>query len=190
MAKSNAMIWFETSGSVGKELTITKKRSGSIQIGKHRRANTVDPTEKQLDVQGKFKTGTIYAKAVMGDPALFPLYQEAARKANKDQSAYNLALRDAFKAPEIKSISAAQYTGAIGSTITVRAVDDFKVASVKVSITNAAGMVIEQGDALLQANGLDWLYTATLQNDGVQGSMISVSAKDLPANETVGELLL
>lgn len=190
MAKSNAMIWRETSGSVGKELTITKKRSGSIQIGKHRRANTVDPTEKQLDVQSKFKMGTLYAKSVMGDPVLLPLYQEAARKANKDQSAYNLALRDVFKAPEIRSISAGQYTGAIGSTIAVRAIDDFKVASVKVAITNAAGVVIEQGDALLQANGLDWLYTATVLNDGVQGSVISVSAKDLPANETVAELLL
>lgn len=189
MAKSEAMVWKAASGTVGKELTITRKKSGNVQIGKHRRSSSVDPTEKQLEVQQKFKLGAVYAKAAMNNPELKAQYQ-AAVNIKKDHSAYNLALRDAYKAPEIKDVTTADYTGAIGSTITVRAIDDFKVASVKVSITNAAGVLIEQGDAVLQDNGLDWLYTATVANDAVQAGTITVSAKDLPANETVKEIVL
>ncbi|WP_343694003.1 hypothetical protein [Chitinophaga sp.] len=190
MAKSAAMIWRAASGSVGKELTITTKRSGSVQIGKHRKASTVAPTESQLDVREKFKLGVIYAKAAMDNPDLKAQYQAAALRSNKDQSAYNLAVRDAAMAPEIRSITTAAYTGAIGSTISVKAIDDFKVATVTVKITSAAGVVIEQGNAILQKNGLDWLYTATAQNDALQGSTITVSATDLPANETVQEVVL
>lgn len=190
MAKSAAMIWKAASGSVGRELTITTKRSGSVQIGKHRKASKIAPTERQLEVREKFKAGAIYAKAAMDDPGLKAQYQAAALRNNKDQSAYNLALRDAAKAPEIKSITAAAYSGAIGSTISVNAVDDFKVAAVTVMITSAAGVVIEQGDAVIQKNGTDWLYTATAQNGVLQGCTITVTASDLPGNETVQEVVL
>lgn len=190
MAKSEAMIWKSASGSVGRELTITQKRSGRILIGKHRKGNSTDPTEKQQDIQSRFKTGAIYASAAMGDPDLKAQYQAAALRNNKDQSAYNLALRDAFVAPEIKAINTAAYTGAIGSTITVTAIDDFKVNAVTVKITNAAGEVIEQGNAVIQSNPNYWLYTATALNDALQGSTVTVSATDLPANETVKEVVL
>lgn len=182
MAKSDNLILKDTSGSVGKMLTITKKKSGTIQLGKHRGASTTPPTEKQREVQNRFKTAIVYGTAVMSDPELKALYEKAAKK---DQSAYNVAVRDAFKAPEITGINTALYTGEIGSKITVRAIDDFKVAGVRVKITNADGVVIEQGDAVLQGNGLDWVYTASVLNDLVQGSRIEARAVDLPANETV-----
>lgn len=187
MAKSEAMVWKSASGTVGKELTITTKRSGTVLIGKHRRASSVDPTENQLEVQQKFKLASIYAKAVMLNPDLKAQYQTAARK---DQSAYNLALRDAYKAPEITHVSTENYAGAIGDTITARAIDDFKVIGVTVKITSAAGILLESGDAVAQTNGLDWLYTTTVANDAVQGSTITVSAKDLPANEAVKVIAL
>lgn len=187
MAKSDAMVWRESSGTVGKELTITKRKSGKIQIGKHRKKSSVPATEKQLEIQRRFKNSSIYARAAMKNPDVKAEYQAAAKD---DQSAYNLALRDAFKAPEITLVNTAEYTGAIGSKITVRAFDDFRVASVKVKIANAAGEVLEQGDALLQDNALDWIYTATVLNDVLLGSVITVSAKDLPANEAVKEVVV
>jgi len=61
---------------------------------------------------------------------------------------------------------------------------------VKVKIANAAGDVLEQGDAVLQDNALDWVYTATVVNDVLQGSVVTVSAKDLPANEAVKDVVL
>lgn len=187
MAKSDNMLLKESSGSMGKIMTITRKKSGTIQLGKHRGSNTTPATEKQLEVQRQFKKAIVYGRAVLQDPELKALYQAAARK---DQSAFNVAVRDASKAPEISNIDTEMYTGAIGSTITVRAIDDFKVAGVRVRITTAAGVVVEQGDAVLQANGLDWLYVATVLNDELQGSVVRASARDLPANETVAELVV
>lgn len=187
MAKSDAMVWKESSGTVGKELTITKRKSGKIQIGKHRKKSTVPATEKQLEVQRRFKNSSIYARAAMTKPDLKAEYEAAAKG---DQSAYNLALRDAYKAPEITLVNTAEYTGAIGSKIIIRAFDDFRVAGVKVKIANAVGDVLEQGDAVLQDNALDWVYTATVVNDVLQGSVVTVSAKDLPANEAVKDVVL
>ncbi|OMP74460.1 hypothetical protein [[Flexibacter] sp. ATCC 35208] len=182
MAKTDNLLLKESSGSIGKIMTITQKKSGKMLIGKHRGSSSVPPSEKQLGVQAKFKEGIIYGKAVMADPALKALYAAAVKG---DQSAYNLAVRDAYKAPEITKISTDLYTGLIGSTITVRAVDDFKVASVRVAIYSAVGDLIEQGDAVLEANGLDWLYTATVANSAIAGCRVRAVAKDLPANETV-----
>lgn len=187
MAKSDNMLLKESSGSMGKIMTITRKKSGTIQLGKHRGSNTAPATEKQLEVQRQFKKAIVYGRAVLNDPDLKAMYQAAAKK---DQSAFNVAVRDAAIAPEISNIDTDLYTGAIGSTITVRAIDDFKVAGVRVRITTAAGVLVEQGEATLQTNGLDWLYVATVQNDQLPGSVIRASAKDLPANETVAELIL
>lgn len=152
-----------------------------MQIGKHRGPSSKPPTAAQLEVRGRFNQGVAYAKAVMKDPALKALYAAAAKG---DQSAYNVAVKDAYKAPEITKISTDLYTGQPGSTVTVRAIDDFKVASVRVQIYTAIGDLVEQGEAVLQVNGLDWLYTATVVNDPVQGCRIRAVAKDLPANET------
>ncbi|WPV63925.1 hypothetical protein [Chitinophaga sp. LS1] len=99
---SNNLLLKESSGSIGKIMTITQKKSGKMLIGKHRGSSSVPPSEKQLGVQAKFKEGIIYGKAVMADPALKALYAAAVKG---DQSAYNLAVRDAYKAPEITKIS-------------------------------------------------------------------------------------
>ena len=187
MARSKNIILKDSSGSIAKMLTITRRKSGNIQIGKHRGGSTKPPTEKQLEIQAKFKQAIIYGQAVLADPVLKAMYAAAAKG---DQSAYNVAVRDASKAPEITRINTELYTGQPGSTITVRAVDDFKVASVKVAIYTATGDLLEQGDAVLQANGLDWLYTATVVNGMLAGCRVRGVAKDLPANETAFDVNL
>jgi hypothetical protein len=68
MAKTDNLILKESSGSIGRIMTITKKRLGTMLIGKHRGRGSVPPSEKQLEVQAKFKEGIIYGKAVMADP--------------------------------------------------------------------------------------------------------------------------
>ena len=42
------------------------------------------------------------------------------------------------------------YKGSVGDLIRVRVTDDFKVVQVKVTITNADGSPVEQGDAVKQ----------------------------------------
>ena len=59
------------------------------------------------------------------------------------------------------------------------------MASVRVAVYSAVGDLIEKGDAVLEANGLDWVYTATVANGAIAGCKVRAVAKDLPANETV-----
>jgi hypothetical protein len=57
---------------------------------------------------------------------------------------------------------------------------------VTVSIRTAAGVLVEEGNAIL--NPLDrnkWIYTATQNNASLAGSIISATARDLPGNSGV-----
>jgi hypothetical protein len=44
------------------------------------------------------------------------------------------------------------------------ATDHFKLVTVTATIFKADDTVLETGDAVARANGLDWFYTATHQN--------------------------
>jgi hypothetical protein len=61
-------------------------------------------------------------------------------------------------------------------------VDDYQVAQVQVTILNADGSLVEQGDAVKQENEVDWLYTATANNDSTHGDKIVIQATDTPGN--------
>lgn len=166
------------SGST-KNMTFTRRKSGKTIVAGRRGPSKVPPTAAQMEVRDKFKSGVIYAKAVMADAAKKELYSAAAQS---DQSAYNLALRDAVKAPKVQSIAVDGYSGKLGEAIIVRAMDDFRVERVEVSIFDAAGALVESGKAVKQANELDWLYAATVANEPAAGFKVSATAFDLPGN--------
>ncbi|GAA3945928.1 hypothetical protein GO495_29210 [Chitinophaga oryziterrae] len=187
MAKTKNNIFMTgLSGTVGRQMTLTQKKGDTI-VGKKRGASSIPATENQLDIQDRFKISSKYALAAISNPVTKAAYAAAAKN---NQTAYNVALADAFKAPEIKSINTTAYHGQPGDTITIRAVDDFKVVTVQVIITTAAGAFVELGNAVLTENGLDWKYTATSLNNATAGSKVQVTAKDLPANETVREAIV
>lgn len=186
MAKTKNNIFMSgLSGTVGKQMTLSQKAGDTI-VGKKRGSSNIPATDNQLDIQDRFKTASKYAQAAMKDPDTKAMYQAAAKKS---QSAYNVALADAFSAPEIKRINIANYHGEPGDIITIRAID-FKVARVQVLISTAAGAMIELGNAILPANSIDWKYTVIAQNDTLAGTRIRVTAIDLPANETVKEVVV
>ncbi len=174
-------------GKVGGNMVFRRKRSGKLVVAKNQRPSDGPPSEVQLNIRQRFREGIIYGTAVMKDPELKAMYAAAVRG---DQSAYNLAVRDAFKAPEIKSVNTDAYSGQPGSIVTTRVIDDFKVVAVKVSIFSPQGALIENGDAVLEINGLDWSYTATTANDAVAGSRIQILALDTPGNESFLETTL
>lgn len=186
MAKTKNNIFMTgLSGTVGKQMTLSQKAGDTI-VGKKRGASNIPATENQLDIQDRFKVASKYAQAAMKDPDTKAMYLAVAKKS---QSAYNVALADAFSAPEIKSINIAGYHGQPGDIILIRAID-FKVAQVHVVISTADGVLVEQGNAVLPATSLDWKYTVTVANNTLAGTRISVTATDLPANETVKEALV
>ena len=112
------------------------------------------------------------------------------KKTEPGISVLNLALSDYIKAPKVDGIDSSAYQGAVGNQILIKASDDFKVDSVKVTILDSAGGVIEDGDAMQQGDSDDWTYQASVANPTLAGSKINVKATDLPGNETTREITL
>ena len=116
-----------------------------------------------------------------------------------------IAYRDSISALNLKNEATAQsqefynkgiqyfgeknYTGAIGESIKVRAVDSVKVESLFLRIFAADDSLLEEGEATQLPNGLDWEYLTTQINPVLTGSRIQFSAKDIPGNTTLLEVV-
>jgi hypothetical protein len=179
MAQSKENVLIKgLSGTIGDLLTF-RQLFGKTIVGKRAGPSTVPPTAKATAVRMKFKRCSAYARAAARDPVTGPQYKASA---GEGITAYNLALADAYHAPEVIAIDAKHYHGRLSDTITVHAKDDFKVVSVLVSIYDVEGSLVEQEYALQQGNMLDWLYTSIRENTVLTGSKIKAIARDLPGN--------
>ncbi len=103
---------------------------------------------------------------------------------------YSRALEDFMSPPVVKLIDTRNYRGAGGDKIVTRAMDDFRVAGVRVEIHAANGTLLEAGNADQNINGIDWTYTATQANNLLAGSKIKAIATDVPGNEGMLEVTL
>jgi len=146
------------------------------------------PAEKQLEKRELFSEAAIYARSVLSSADLKKEYE---KKAIPGRTAYNMAFRDFLKAPVVKGIDVLNYKGTPGSAIVVKAKDDFRVAEVRLSIHNAAGVLVEEGNAVLNPIKQSlWTYTATQNNATLAGCVISATALDLPGNTGSLEITL
>jgi hypothetical protein len=178
MAKGKNILLHGFSGKIGDLLVIRQVGDKTI-LSKAPDKRDKEPTEAQKAQRKKFQEATIYAKATLKNEALKEEYQA---KAKGQRSAYHIAVADFLKAPDIDEIDMNNYTGQTGDTIRIRAIDDFKVEQVQVSIMNADGTLVEEGDAILAENELDWIYTATADNTDLEGDKIIVRVSDKPGN--------
>ncbi|HVY75204.1 MAG TPA: hypothetical protein VG890_10260 [Puia sp.] len=175
-----------TSGTIDKMITY-RQRAGKTIVSKKRGKSSVPATAVQLSIQERFKKAVAWAKGAIKDAVVKAKYQA---KAALGQSAFNVATVDAYNPPKVESIDTANYHGAAGDTILVKATDDFAITGLTVSVANAAGDLIESGDAVMQVNETDWLYTATKANAALAGSKITATAKDGPGNVTAFSVTL
>jgi hypothetical protein len=177
---NNSVITGKLSGTIGKEL-VFRDWEGKTVVAKAPKARVRAPGPDQLQRQEKFLLASRYAKAVKDgtDQGIKDAYTAALRPR---QNLFSRALEDYMSPPEVKSVNTSAYTGIAGSTITVRAVDDFHVTGVQVEIFAANGTLLEKGNAVQQTNGLDWTYTATQANAAMTGSKINAIATDVPGN--------
>ena len=182
----NNVLTHGLSGTVG-DLLVFRNKGGKVIVANKPKERTSEYTEGEKAHQQLFQRATLYGKSVLADPTKKAAYNSAAKDG---QSAYNVAVADYFSAPDIKEVDLSAYTGAVGSTIKIKAIDDFKVAKVFVRIATTDGSLIEEGNAVLQADGLYWLYTATQLNNSPTGDKITVTAWDLPNNSAVKEKVL
>jgi hypothetical protein len=140
------------------------------------------PTDKQEEVMDRFTSASAYASEALLDQELKKFYQS---KVEGPNSAFNVAFSDFQRKPRINEIFVGLYTGAVGSEIAVSAKKRrSKVSDVKVRIFSPAGVLIEEGKAVLNRTRLDrWYYVATQNNPVLPGTKITVIATDLPGNE-------
>lgn len=175
MAHSNKNIVIHgMSGKLG-DILVFRQRSGKTIAAQAPGERPGEGTVAQQAIRSRFQRAVVYAKAAIADPTVKATYQAAA---GGDQSAYNVAIADFFHAPDILSIDISRYTGQPGQTISLQVTDDFLVKTVKLSIHNEDGSLVEEGNAVKEANGLDWVYTTTAANAATSGDRIVVTASD------------
>ena len=177
---NNSVITGKLSGTLGKEL-VFRDWEGKTVVAKAPKARVGEPTTAQAQTQERFLLASRYGKSVKDskDQGIKDAYTAALRPR---QNLYSRAVEDFMSPPVVNSVNSGAYTGVVGSTITVRAVDDFRVTGVQVEIFAASGTLLEKGNAILQTNGLDWIYTATQANAALTGSKINAIATDVPGN--------
>ncbi|PWV54226.1 hypothetical protein [Chitinophaga sp. S165] len=164
-------------GSLGKQITIYE-RNGQIIMAKKRGPSRKKPTQKQLEARHKMTVASMRAHIMLEDPQIKAYYESLT---GPGQNAYNMAVKDAYRSPEVQNIRLE------GQEVVVTAKDEFRVAEVEVKVIDGDGVITERGRAVLGRNGVDWYYTATaLPADG----KVIVEVRDLPGNRTVKELLL
>lgn len=183
--KNNDLV-MGSSGRIGDQL-VYRQCGGKTIIAKRPKKKGNPDTPRQLEVQELFAEAVLYAKLAISDEAKKAVYQA---KAKSNQSAYNLALSDFCKAPEIRKYGISDYAGHTGDQISIRAFDDFKVEWVKLIIKDSTDSTIEEGSAVLSGNNVDWIYTATATNPTLAGTKLIISVADMPGNITTQEVIL
>ena len=170
-------------GLLGEKLKVNKVNGNVVVTNRPKRKMVGDPSEKQAAAQRRFLVATQYAKYQNSVPELRELY--ATGITDNKRTAFAVAVSDFLNAPEIESINASKYRGAIGDPIIVSAFDDFKVVGVRVMITDAGGSMLEEGDAAQdKAKPSLWIYQCTVANAALAGTTINAIAVDTAGNET------
>lgn len=125
-----------------------------------------------------FKYASVFAKAAIQDEVMGPIYTEAAQGSDKYRSAYQLAVTDYLKSPQIGNILLDSAIS--GSPVLIGAFEDPLVAKLEVAILAEDGTTVGSGEALLTSNGIQWEYV--LPADIPEGGQLLVKAYDLPSN--------
>lgn len=171
----------------GKVGDLVFKRSGDqVIISRKADLSEHQPTGPQLAAQERFRQAALYGKMVMVDPVTKQVYEEAAK--TKGQPLFSLTIADFFNAPAVDEVNMANYSGKVGDQIVIMAHDDFEVAGVTVSLSDADGVSIENGDALQSPpKSGRWVYTATAAVSAGTQVRVLVTATDHPGGIGVAE---
>lgn len=181
MAQVNSIVSGKFSGILGKEI-VFRDWAGKTVVAKAPKSRKGAPSAAQAQIQERFLVASRYAKAIVtnADQSMAEAY---ALRLRPRQNVYSRAVEDFMSSPVVQNIDLRNYAGAIGNKIKVRAIDDFRVVSVRVEIYAANGTLLEAGDAPPDINGINWTYTVTQPNNLLTGSKVIAIATDVPGNE-------
>lgn len=137
-------------------------------------------TPAQLLVRSDFTEGAEYAKGAMANPQLHAAYAAEAKIQKSSPNA--VAIKDWMHVPEVKLVDVSHYSKQVGDFIYVKAIDDFQVVGVAVSIEDSAHAVIESGAAVFDMATNSWKYTATVDATAKGTVTVTATAMDNPGN--------
>lgn len=170
------------SGMLGDVIVFRESRGQMLMANRPKKPAV--PSDHQLLTKNKFLEATAYAKGQMLNEESKAEYQSAVN--DKTNSAYAVALTDYLKGPKILSVNIDGYNGMAEAKIHIRAIDNFRVQSVRVEIRDSQDMIIEQGEAVNDpVNSIFWFYTAQQNIDIVPGMKVIVFVRDRPGNQVI-----
>ena len=181
MARTINALTMGLAGNVrGLGLTFRRSRSGGIHVMTTPQASTKPPTAAQQATRDQFREAAAAGREAVKDPATKAFYQQFVD--DSTPSAYAAAMQDRLIAPTIKEVHFDEYLGKPGDQIRITAFDNFGVARVTVLIQNPDQSVVEEGDAVRSPGTLDWIYTATADNESLGGDVVTIHAFDHAGN--------
>ncbi len=169
------------SGKLG-DLIVFRQLNDETIVSAKPKKRVAPPGQGEIDRRKHFQEAILYAKEAYSEPALKEEYKQKAK--GKGMSGFNIAVADFMNAPHIDEIDVSNYHGQVGDTIRIRVTDNFKVDSVHTTIRKGDGTEVEEGQAEVLPNGLDWEYKVTQANTFSTGCMFIVHAFDIPGNDT------
>jgi len=135
---------------------LKKYKNGQYVLAAAPGAHSKELSEAQRAHCDKFRNAIIYAKAAKTSAT----YQEVAK--SRGQTAFNVAVADFLHPPEIQGIDLSSYHGAPNQPITITAVDDVKVKTVGVILSDARALDSTTGRPVFQ----QWLPIGHIRNNG------------------------
>ncbi|WP_199119368.1 hypothetical protein [Pedobacter sp. ASV28] len=175
----NNVVVEGASGKFGRNLVFRQRKQVTVMAA----VPTINPdrvyTDKQIAQRFRFMEASMYGVGAIADPELKAAYLA---KAKGNQTAYNMAFKDFLTSPVLHQVDWSRYNGEVGDTLVCRITDILAVVSVKVSLYDADGVLVEEGLAVQSALKLDWVYTATVAHTPVVGTMVVVQMTDTPQN--------
>ncbi len=174
------MVTTGLSGKLG-DLLVFRVVNGKTVVSQAPAPSSKEPSEAQIVQKKKFQKAVLYAKSAIASPEIKAAYEA---EAADGKSAYNVAVADFLNAPQIEEIDISTYTGKVGDTIQILPTDDFEVTEVSVTIENADGTIVENGQAIQTEGSPYYTFTATALNETLDGDKITIQVSDVPGNTT------
>ena len=175
-------------GTLGKQILVKTYLGTEYMCSKPYYNDKRRVGELEQASRNRFADTTEYAKDAIQNPELKALY--ASLRIKKNHTAYITAKIDASYPPEITALITQGYLGKAGSMILVQAKDVIKVKRVKVIVYKAPNEVLEEGEAVDNGDGFNWLYTAAVDVNSLNGISVEALAYDIAGNETVRSEIL
>lgn len=183
--RDGSLVVDQLRGMVGEELVFRRRKGETIVSARPEWEEGREPSPAQQAQRARFRQGALYAQKAMADEEAKAAYQKAAKATTG--TAFSVAVRDFLNLPEVEAVSLDAYTGAVGSRITVTAVDDTAVVGLHVKIEQPDGTLVEEGAAVQTGRSPEWVYTATAEN-AAPACKVTVTASDRPGSAATEEV--